>query len=208
MPTALERIGDFSQTRTGGSRNGRPGCRKRSAHRQSVRRQRHPVDPPRPPRRRSDEYLPAAQRHRPSATTILTQEPSIDHPRRAQLMRFDHPPDGERHRSASNIRTGSPSPSGWEVAGRSSPWGLVRQRYDFTADQGKVEWTRIWTPHLVMEASIGIFYSTEVGPPEDRSRPRQHSEGVRPQRRARRLRPTEACPGRRLAETRRRPRTD
>jgi hypothetical protein len=56
---------------------------------------------------------------------------------------------------------------GWEVDGRSSPWGLVRQRYDFTADQGKVEWTRIITPHLVNEASIGIFYSTEGGPPED-----------------------------------------
>ena len=48
-----------------------------------------------------------------------------------------------------------------------SRWGLVRQRYDFTADQGKWIGPTIITPHLVNEASIGIFYSTEGGPPED-----------------------------------------
>jgi hypothetical protein len=47
-----------------------------------------------------------------------------------------------------------------------SRWGVSRQRYDFTADQGKIDYTRIITPHLINEASIGIFYS-ELGPAED-----------------------------------------
>src|SRR5262249_54970983 len=50
---------------------------------------------------------------------------------------------------------------------RSSPWGLVRQRYDFTSDDGKVDYTRIISPRIVNEFSIGIHYTTEYGPPED-----------------------------------------
>jgi hypothetical protein len=165
MPTALERIGDFSQTRTGGTATGALVSIK---------------DPltgnPYP-----GNMIPVSQRNPlgvalmnifplPNVTAsgynYLTQEPSIDHPRRAQLMRYDIRPT-EKDTFSIKYQNWFTKSSGWEVAGRSSPWGLVRQRYDFTADQGKVDWTRVWSPHLVMEASIGIFYSTEVGPPSD-----------------------------------------
>ncbi len=46
-------------------------------------------------------------------------------------------------------------------------WGLVRQRYDFTADQVKIDYTRILGANTVLEAGFGMFYSTEHGPPED-----------------------------------------
>jgi hypothetical protein len=43
----------------------------------------------------------------------------------------------------------------------------VRQRYDFTADQTKLEYTRILNSRTVLEVGAGKFYSTELGPPED-----------------------------------------
>src|SRR3954454_11777435 len=165
MPTALERIGDFSQTRTGGSPTGAL-----VAVRDPLTG--NPFAGNLIPSTRRDPLGVALMNIFPlpnvSATgyNFLTQEPSIDHPRRAQLMRFDIRPTGKDTFSVKYQNWFTKS-VGWEVAGRSSPWGLVRQRYDFTADQGKVEWTRVWTPHLVMEAAIGIFYSTEGGPPED-----------------------------------------
>jgi hypothetical protein len=52
------------------------------------------------------------------------------------------------------------------VAAGPSQWGLTRIRYDFTHDIGKVEYTRIITPHLINELSAGIFYDEELGPAE------------------------------------------
>ena len=165
MPTALEREGNFSQTRTGGSPTG------------ALVTVRDPsTNSPFP-----GNVIPTSRRDPlgialmnifplPNVSAVgynyLTQEASIDHPRRAQLMRFDIRPT-EKDTISIKYQNWFTKSVGWEVAGRSSPWGLVRQRYDFTADQGKLDWTRIWTPHLVMEASAGIFYSTEVGPPEN-----------------------------------------
>ena len=56
---------------------------------------------------------------------------------------------------------------GINVAGASARWGLVRQRYDFTADQVKVDYTRIIGSSTVLEVGAGKFDSTEHGPPED-----------------------------------------
>ena len=110
MPTALERIGDFSQTRTGGSPTG------------ALVTVRDPLTgKPFPgnviPATRRDPLGVALMNIFPlpnvtgaSGYNFLTQEPSIDHPRRAQLMRFDIRPDARKTRSASNTRTGSPSP--------------------------------------------------------------------------------------------------
>ncbi len=56
---------------------------------------------------------------------------------------------------------------GHNVAAASSTWGLVRQRYDFTADQLKFDYTRILGSNTVVEAAFGKFYSTELGPPAD-----------------------------------------
>ena len=43
----------------------------------------------------------------------------------------------------------------------------MRQRYDFTADQGKVDWTRIITPHLVNGSFDRGLLQHRGGPPED-----------------------------------------
>ena len=123
-----------------------------------------------PPQRSELEpdELPARCRIRParSGYNYTTQEPSLPRPRRAQLLRYDLRPT-DKDTISIKYQNWFTKVVGWEVDGGSSRWGLVRQRYDFTADQGKVDWTHIITPHLVNEASIGIFYSTEGGPPED-----------------------------------------
>ena len=41
----------------------------------------------------------------------------------------------------------------------------MRERYDFTADQLKFDYTRILGSNTVVEAGFGKFYSTELGPP-------------------------------------------
>ena len=56
---------------------------------------------------------------------------------------------------------------GINVAGASARWGLVRQRYDFTADQAKIDYTRILGANTVLEVGAGVFDSHEDGPPEN-----------------------------------------
>ena len=162
MPTALERNGDFSQTKTPGGAL-------------------IPIKDPVTGLAYPGNVIPASQRSAvgsaflnifPLPNTVgsgynyQSQEQSIDHPRRAQLFRYDIRPT-DKDTISIKQQTWFTKSVGWEVAGASSRWGLVRQRYDFTADQGKVEYTRVITPHLVNELSAGIFYSTEIGPPED-----------------------------------------
>jgi hypothetical protein len=163
MPTALERAGDFSQTRqSNGSQvavrdpltgnpfpsNMIPGSR------------RDPVGAA------IMDIFPLPNTAGVTGYNYTSQEPSLPRPRRAQLFRYDLRPTDRDTISIKQQKWWTKT-VGWEVDGRSSPWGLVRQRYDFTADQGKLEWTRIITPHFINEASVGIFYSTEVGPPEN-----------------------------------------
>ena len=45
--------------------------------------------------------------------------------------------------------------------------GLVRQRYDFDVDIGKIDYTRIINSSTILEFSTGFFNSIENGPPED-----------------------------------------
>jgi hypothetical protein len=56
---------------------------------------------------------------------------------------------------------------GVNVAGASARWGLVRQRYDFDADQGKIDYTRVLGSNTVLEVGVGVFDSHENGPPEN-----------------------------------------
>ena len=56
---------------------------------------------------------------------------------------------------------------GINVAGASARWGLVRQRYDFFVDIGKIDYTRILNTSTILEFSTGFFNSVEDGPPED-----------------------------------------
>ncbi len=70
------------------------------------------------------------------------QEPSIDHPRRQHLTRVDYRPT-DKDSLSFRYSSWYTKSVGWNVAGSSSRWGLVRQRYDFTSDVGKFDYTRI-----------------------------------------------------------------
>jgi hypothetical protein len=162
MPTALERAGDFSQTR---QPNGTL-----IAVRDPLTGQPFPGNVIPANRANAQSLALMNMLPMPNATgsgfNYLTQEPSIPHPRRQHLTRIDYRPTTSDTLSV-KYQTWYTKSVGWEVAGRSAPWGLVRQRYDFTADQGKIDYTRILGPRTVLEFSTGIFYSTEAGPPED-----------------------------------------
>jgi hypothetical protein len=166
MPTALERAGDFSQSR---ANNG------------SLIVVRDPAtNAPFP-----GNVIPASRAHPlgvammnilplpndptcggRSGCNFVIQHPSLDKPRRQHLLRTDVRPTSKDTFSV-KFQNWYTKSVGIEVAGASSRWGLVEQRYDFTADQGTLHYTRIVSPNIVNEAMIGIFYSTEYGPPAD-----------------------------------------
>jgi hypothetical protein len=162
MPTALERGGDFSQTRTPSG--------------QLIQIRDPLTGAPFPgnviPADRLDprglallNILPLPNTNE-SGYNYVTQEPSIPHPRRQHLFRFDFRP-GDRDTLSFKGQTWYTKSVGYNVAGASARWGLVRQRYDFTADQGKIDYTRVLGPNTVLEANAGVFNSHEDGPPED-----------------------------------------
>ena len=166
MPTALERNGDYSQTKT-------PGGALIPVLNPSANLTQFPgnVVPPSLRNTVGAAYLnmfPLPNTTGASGYNYTSQETSIDHPRRAQLFRYDIRPTSKDTISIKQ-QTWFTRSVGWEVAQAPglSRWGATRQRYDFSTDQGKLEYTRVITPHLINEASIGIFYSTEFGPPED-----------------------------------------
>jgi Carboxypeptidase regulatory-like domain len=161
MPTALERAGDFSQTRTTSGAL-------------------VPVRDPTTGANFADNKIPANRASAqglalmnllpmPNATgsgyNYVYQEPSIPHPRRQHLGRVDYRPTNIDSLSVKG-QTWYTKSSGYNVAGASARWGLVRQRYDFTADQLKIDYTRIISNNTVLEVGGGKFYSTELGPPE------------------------------------------
>jgi Carboxypeptidase regulatory-like domain len=162
MPTELERRGDFSQTRqTNGAlvlvRDPTTGANFPGN-----------IIPP----ERINPVSMALLNILPLPNTqgvgfnYLTQEPSIPTPRRQHLNRVDYR-FNDKDSLAVKYQTWYTKSVGWEVAGRSAPWGLVRQRYDFTADQAKIDYTRIINSRTVLEVAAGVFYSTEDGPPEN-----------------------------------------
>jgi hypothetical protein len=162
MPTALEREGNFSQTRTPAGAL-------------------IPVRDPATNAPYPGNIIPISQRNEFGATFLSyfplpngcarsgcnwsNQEPSIPHPRRAQLFRYDLRPT-DKDTISIKQQTWFTKSVGWGVAAGPSQWGLTRIRYDFTHDIGKVEYTRIITPHLINELSAGIFYDEELGPAE------------------------------------------
>jgi hypothetical protein len=160
MPTALERQGDFSQTRTPSGalvvvRDPLTG---------------QPFPGNRIPTGRAHAAGVAFLNLLPmpnidgSGYNFVYQEPSIDHPRRAQLLRVDYRPTSNDSISGKwqNFYTKS---VGHNVAGASARWGLVQQRYDFTHDIAKVDYTRVINTSTVLEFNAGVFRSTEDGPP-------------------------------------------
>src|SRR4029450_7290671 len=101
-----------------------------------------------------------------SGYNFVYQEASIPHPRRQHLLRLDYRPTSEDSISAKG-QTWWTKQVGHNVAGASARWGLVRQRYDFTADQVKFEYTRILGSRTVLELGGGQSHTPCLGPPED-----------------------------------------
>jgi hypothetical protein len=162
MPTELERRGDFSQTRTPAGalipiRDPITG--------QNFPNNIVPVDRLDPRGLAFMNMLPL-----PNATgsgfNFIDQEASIPAPRRSQVLRVDYRPTIKDTISV-KAQTWFTRSVGINVAGASARWGLVRQRYDFDADQAKFDYTRIMGSNTVFEAGAGVFDSHENGPPEN-----------------------------------------
>src|SRR4051794_6110657 len=167
MPTAAERAGDFSQTKTS------------TGALISVRDPVTGVQFPGNiiPANRADTLGLAMLNILPLPNALsalqsglgydwINQEPSIPHPRQQNILRVDLRPTDKDTISIKYQKWWTKS-EGYEVAGASSRWGLVRTRYDFTSDDGKVDYTRILSSRMVNEFAIGIHYTTENGPPAD-----------------------------------------
>jgi hypothetical protein len=166
LPSVLERQGDFSQSRaTSGSlitvkdpsginapfpNNVIPSTRLSAA---SVAMM---------------NILPTPNAQGAAGYNFITQEPSLDHPRRQHLYRFDLRPTNKDSFSIKH-QTWYTKSAGIGVAAGASNWGLVPLHYDFTADIGNVAYTRIISPSILDEFSIGVFYSTENGPARDQA---------------------------------------
>ena len=92
----------------------------------------------------------------------LFQEESLGRPRNQHLFRFDlHPTDSDTISVKGSMWHADTI--GYHIAGGSSPWGLVRQHYEFTGDQLTLNYTKIITPRLVNELFVGFFIDTEDG---------------------------------------------
>ncbi|RPI51163.1 MAG: carboxypeptidase regulatory-like domain-containing protein, partial [Acidobacteria bacterium] len=162
MPTALERQGDFSESRTPS------GALIRVIDPltgQQFPGNKVPADRAHPGGLAFLNLMPMPNIDA-SGYNFVYQEPSFDHPRQSQLLRMDYRPT-QADSIAVKWQSFYTNSVGHNVAGASSRWGLVRQRYDFTHDIGKVDYTRIFGTRTVLEFSTGFFRSTEDGPPED-----------------------------------------
>lgn len=160
MPTALERQGDFSQSRTP---SGALIVVRDPLTGQPFPGNRIPLDRAHPAGLAFLNLLPEPN-IAASGYNFVYQEDSIDHPRQAQLLRFDYRPT-MRDSIAVKWQNFYTNSVGHNVAGASSRWGLVRQRYDFTHDIGKIDYTRVVDSTTVLEFNTGFFRSTEDGPP-------------------------------------------
>jgi hypothetical protein len=160
MPTALERAGDFSQTRT---TSGALITVRDPDTQQPFPGNRIPVDRADPRGVALLNLLPM-----PNAEGVgfnyVYQEPSIPHPRRQHLIRVDYRPNDKDSFSAKG-QTWFTKSEGYGVAAGAHPRGLFAQRYDFTAEQFKLDYTRIISNTTVLEVGGGKFYSVELGPP-------------------------------------------
>ena len=162
VPTELERRGDFSQTRTpaGGLIAIRDPLTNASFPGNVIPANR--LDP------RGMAFLNMLPL--PNATgsgyNFVDQEASIPAPRRQNVLRTDYRPTIKDTISV-KLQTWFTKSVGVNVAGASARWGLVRQRYDFTADQAKIDYTRILGANTVLEVGAGVFDSHEDGPPEN-----------------------------------------
>jgi hypothetical protein len=162
VPTAAERRGDFSQSRTpaGGLITVRDPLTGQPFPGNII-----PIE-------RADPRGLAVLNMIPLPNTVgsgfnlITREDSIPQPRRQHLLRVDYRPTARDTLSVKG-QTWYTKSVGYNVSAASSRWHLIRQRYDFTADQAKVDYTKVLGSHTVFEANAGVFDSYENGPPEN-----------------------------------------
>ena len=163
MPTALERAGDFSQSVTPSGALISVRDPLTNAPFPGNRIPANRLDP------RGQAFLnlyPLPNTTGVNGYNYVIQEPSIDWPRRQHMFRGDWRPT-DRDSLAVKYQTFYTRSVGVNVDGASARWGLVRQRYDFDVDIGKIDYTRIINSSTILEFSTGFFNSIESGPPED-----------------------------------------
>jgi len=99
---------------------------------------------------------------------FIIQHP-MPHPRRQNLFKIDYRPTDSDTFSFKGS-TWWLHQQGFEAPGshtNDARWGFVEAVYDFTTDMATASWTRIINPQMVNEMMMGVFYSTEEGPPVD-----------------------------------------
>ncbi len=93
----------------------------------------------------------------------LFQE-SIKVPKRQNLFRTDYKPS-EKNTFYVRGSMWYADNQGIAVPAGTANWGLAGLHYTFTDNGITGNWTRVFTPRLVNEASIGVRHSVEKGPP-------------------------------------------
>ncbi|MBO0857798.1 MAG: carboxypeptidase regulatory-like domain-containing protein [Chloracidobacterium sp.] len=93
----------------------------------------------------------------------LFQE-SINAPKRQNLFRVDYKPS-EKNTFYTRGMMWYADNQGINVPAGTANWGLAGLHYTFTDNSITGNWTRVITPRLVNEASLGVRHSVEKGPP-------------------------------------------
>jgi hypothetical protein len=93
----------------------------------------------------------------------LFQE-SIEVPKRQHLLRADYRPS-EKNSFYVRGSTWYADNQGYAVPAGTSNWGLAGLHYTFTDNGITGNWTHVFSPQLVNEASLGVRHSVEKGPP-------------------------------------------
>jgi hypothetical protein len=89
---------------------------------------------------------------------------AVEQPRNQHLFRIDLKPTSK---DSVNFRgsTWFADSIGYAVAAGSSNWGLIKQKYTFTDDGIAMNWARILSNRTVNEFTFGARHSVEDGPP-------------------------------------------
>ena len=177
MPTALERAGDFSQSVTPSGalipiRDPQTG--------QPFPGNRIPANRLDPRGQAFLDLFPLPNTTDVRGYNFLTQEQNFKWPRRQHMFRGDYRPT-DKDSLAVKYQTFYTRSVGINVDAGSARWGLVRQRYDFDVDIGKIDYTRILNSSTILEFSTGFFNSIEDGPPEDDAALRSVQRATYPQ---------------------------
>jgi hypothetical protein len=104
----------------------------------------------------------------------------IDQPRRQHLLRTDWRPNAKDSISVRGSTWYADS-LGYAVAAGSANWGLVQQHYTYTDNGIALTYTRIITPAIINEYTMGVRHSVEKGPPgsdEELKRVQRENRGL------------------------------